>query len=40
MIMKDYILIIDNDPDNLFKIYLEHDNYKIDDYTNSIDTLY
>ena len=30
MIMKDYILIIDDDPDvnNLFKIYLEYDNYK------------
>jgi DNA-binding response OmpR family regulator len=35
-------LIIDDDPDinNLFKLYLEHDNYKIDAYTNPLDALY
>jgi DNA-binding response OmpR family regulator len=35
-------LIIDDDPDinNLFKLYLEHDNYKIDTYTNPLDALY
>ena len=36
------ILIIDDDPDinNLFKIFLEHNNYKIDAYTNPLDALY
>jgi DNA-binding response OmpR family regulator len=36
------ILIIDDDPDinNLFKIFLENDDYKIDAYTNPIDALY
>ncbi len=35
-------MIIDDDPDinNLFKLYLEHDNYKIDAYTNPLDALY
>ena len=35
-------MIIDDDPDinNLFKLYLEHDNYKIDTYTNPLDALY
>jgi DNA-binding response OmpR family regulator len=35
-------LIIDDDEDinNLFKTYLEHDNYKIDAYTNPLDALY
>ena len=39
---KAKILIIDDDPDinNLFKLYLEHDNYKIDTYTNPLDALY
>lgn len=39
---KAKILIIDDDPDinNLFKIFLEHDDYKIDAYTNPIDALY
>ena len=39
---KAKILIIDDDPDinNLFKRYLEHDNYKIDTYTNPLDALY
>ena len=36
------ILIIDDDQDinNLFKIYLEHDGFQIDAYTNPIDALY
>ena len=36
------ILIIDDDPDinNLFKIYLEHDGFQADAYTNPIDALY
>jgi DNA-binding response OmpR family regulator len=35
-------LIIDDDPDinNLFKLYLEYDNYNIDAYTNPLDALY
>jgi DNA-binding response OmpR family regulator len=36
------ILIIDDDPDinNLFKIYLEHDGFQTDAYTNPLDALY
>jgi DNA-binding response OmpR family regulator len=36
------IMIIDDDPDinNLFKIYLEHDGFQADAYTNPIDALY
>ena len=39
---KPKILIIDDDPDinNLFKIYLEHDDFHVDAYTNPIDALY
>ena len=39
---KARILIIDEDPDinNLFKIYLEHDGFQVDAYTNPIDALY
>jgi DNA-binding response OmpR family regulator len=39
---KAKILIIDDDPDinNLFKIYLEHDGFQIDAYTNPMDALY
>ena len=35
-------MIIDNDKDisNLFKIYLEHDDFDVDAYTNPIDALY
>jgi DNA-binding response OmpR family regulator len=35
-------LIIDDDEDinNLFKTYLEHENFKIDAYTNPLDALY
>jgi DNA-binding response OmpR family regulator len=35
-------LIIDDDPDinNLFKIFLEHDGFQVDSYTNPIDALY
>ena len=35
-------MIIDNDPDinNLFKIFLEHDGFQVDSYTNPIDELY
>jgi DNA-binding response OmpR family regulator len=35
-------LIIDDDKDinNLFKIFLEHDNYEVDAYTNPLDALY
>ena len=38
---KAKILIIDDDPDinNLFKIYLEHDGFQADAYTNPIDAL-
>ena len=36
------ILLIDDDPDinNLFKIYLEHDGFQADAFTNPIDALY
>jgi DNA-binding response OmpR family regulator len=36
------ILIIDDDPDinNLFKLFLEHDGYKVNAYTDPVDTLY
>ena len=36
------ILIIDDDPDinNLFKIYLEHDGFQTDAFTNPIDAHY
>ena len=36
------ILIIDDDPDinNLFKIYLEHDDFQVDSYTDPVDALY
>ena len=36
------IIIIDDDPDinNLFKIYLEHDGFQVDSYTDPIDALY
>ena len=39
---KAKILIIDDDPDinNLFKLYLEHDDFQVDSYTNPIDALY
>ena len=39
---KAKILIIDDDPDinNLFKIFLEHEDYNIDAYTNPRDALY
>ena len=39
---KAKILIIDDDRDinNLFKIYLEHDDFQVDSYTNPIDALY
>jgi DNA-binding response OmpR family regulator len=39
---KAKILIIDDDNDinNLFKIYLEHDDFQVDSYTNPIDALY
>jgi DNA-binding response OmpR family regulator len=35
-------LIIDDDRDinNLFKIYLEHDNFQVDSYTDPVDALY
>ena len=35
-------MIIDDDPDinNLFKIFLEHDGFQVDSYTNPIDALY
>ena len=35
-------MIIDDDPDinNLFKIYLEHDGFQVDSYTDPIDALY
>ena len=41
MIAEKKILIIDDDPDinNLFKIYLEHDGFQTDAYTNPIDVL-
>ena len=36
------ILIIDDDPDinNLFKLFLEHDGYKVNAYTDPVDALY
>ena len=36
------IMIIDDDPDinNLFKIFLEHDGFQVDSYTDPIDALY
>ena len=36
------MLIIDDDRDinNLFKIYLEHDDFQIDSYTDPVDALY
>ena len=36
------ILIIDDDPDinNLFKLFLEHDGYKVNTYTDPVDALY
>jgi DNA-binding response OmpR family regulator len=39
---KAKILIIDDDRDinNLFKIYLEHDNFQVDSYTDPVDALY
>src|SRR5215218_8330396 len=39
---KAKVLIIDDDEDisNLFKIYLEHDDFDVDAYTNPIDALY
>src|SRR5919112_5787305 len=39
---KAKILIIDDDRDlnNLFKIYLEHDDFQVDSYTNPVDALY
>ena len=39
---KAKVLIIDDDEDmsNLFKIYLEHDDFDVDAYTNPIDGLY
>ena len=39
---KRRILIIDDDPDiiNLFKLFLEHDGYKVNAYTDPVDALY
>ena len=39
---KAKILVIDDDRDinNLFKIYLEHDNFQVDSYTDPVDALY
>ena len=39
---KAKILIIDDDRDinNLFKIYLEHDDFQVDSYTDQVDALY
>ena len=39
---KAKILIIEDDKDtnNLFKIYLEHDGFQVDSYTDPIDALY
>ena len=36
------ILIIDDDPDinNLFKVYLEHDDFQVDSYANPVDASY
>ena len=40
--LKRRILIIDDDPDinNLFKLFLEHDGYKVNAYTDPLDALY
>ncbi len=40
--MSKRILIIDDDIDinNLFKIFLEYDGYKVDAFTDPIDALY
>ena len=39
---KKRILIIDDDQDinNLFKIFLEHDGFQVDSYTNPLDAFY
>jgi DNA-binding response OmpR family regulator len=39
---KAKILIIDDDRDinNLFKVYLEHDDFQVDSYTDPVDALY
>ena len=39
---KAKILIIEDDKDtnNLFKIYLEHDGFQVDSYTDPVDALY
>jgi DNA-binding response OmpR family regulator len=39
---KRRILIIDDDPDiiNLFKLFLEHDGYKVNAYIDPVDALY
>ena len=39
---KAKILMIDDDEDinNLFKLYLEHDNFQVDSYTDPVDALY
>lgn len=39
---KRRILIIDDDQDinNLFKLFLEHDGYKVNAYTDPVDVLY
>ena len=39
---KAKVLIIDDDEDihNLFKIYLEHDDFQVDSYTDPVDALY
>ena len=39
---KRRILIIDDDPDinNLFKLFLQHDGYKVNAYTDPVDALY
>ena len=40
--IKAKILIIEDAPDinNLFKLYLEHDDFQVDSYTNPVDALY
>jgi DNA-binding response OmpR family regulator len=40
--MKAKILVIDDDEDinNLFKMYLEHDGYHVDAYTDPVNALY
>ena len=39
---KAKILIIGDDPDinNLFKVYLEHDDFQVDSYTDPVNALY